>query len=140
MLRPQPSAAVASAVLLGIAAVACRPARSATAATRLWIESLTSSVVVVHVSGTPPGLSLGSGRADGSRPSVVALTPTVVRIADSVRTLHVSVLGRGAVRLRFAPGGPLQEPGTRPWGRDITLTRGPDGLFHPVWRVHELVP
>jgi hypothetical protein len=113
---------------------------STSSAVALRIESLSQREVRVQVTSQPAGLWLDSASAAEPQLEIVARTPAALRVADSVRTLNVLVLEGGAVRLRFGEGAPLQDRRLAAWGRDITLTRGPDGHFHSVWKAQRLVP
>ena len=113
---------------------------STSSAVALRIESLSQREVRVQVTAQPAGLWLDSTSAAQPQPEIVARTPAALRVADSVRTLNVLVLEGGAVRLRFGEGAALQDRRLAAWGRDITLTRGPDGHFHSVWKAQRLVP
>jgi len=113
---------------------------STSSAVALRIESLSQREVRVQVTAQPAGLWLDSTSAAQPQPEIVARTPAAMRVADSVRTLNVLVLEGGAVRLRFGEGAALQDRRLAAWGRDITLTRGPDGHFHSVWKAQRLVP
>ena len=117
-------------------------ARSGPAPVALRIESLSQQSLRVQISSTPPGLWPDSAPSIGAQPRLVVWTPSVVMIADSVRTVGVAVLGPGAVRLHLERGGgasPQKEPRVI-WGRDITLRRGVDGEFRPVAQVLPLHP
>jgi hypothetical protein len=113
---------------------------STSAAVALRIESLSQREVRVQVTSQPAGLWLDSASAAQPQPEIVARTPAALRVADSVRTLKVLALEGGAVRLRFGEGAALRDRRLAAWGRDITLTRGPDGHFHSVWKAQRLVP
>jgi hypothetical protein len=103
----------------------------------LRIESVTEQSVPVSVRSTPPGLWLDSAAAD-LKGGLVVHTPAVVHVADSVRTVDLRVLGRGAVRVRFPGRSSRQEERLVPWGGEITLSRTADGFLSPVWKVRPL--
>jgi hypothetical protein len=113
---------------------------SISSAVALRIESLSQREVRVQLTSQPAGLWLDSASVVEPQLKIVARTPAALRVADSVRTLNVLVLEDGAVRLRFGEGAALQDRRLAAWGRDITLTRGPDGHFHSVWKAQRLVP
>jgi len=109
-------------------------------AVELRIESLTGQSLLVRVTSTPPGLWPDSTGATEAKEQVVLRTPALVNVADSVLLLRVSVVGAGAVRIQFGYGVSSEEQRVAPRGRDITLSRGVDGHFRPVWKVHPLIP
>ena len=113
---------------------------STSSAVALRIESLSQREVRVQVTSQPAGLWLDSASVAEPQLEIVARTPAALRVADSVRTLNVLVLEGGAVRLRFGEGTAWQDRRLAAWGRDITLTRGPDGHFRSVWKAQRLVP
>ena len=115
--------------------------------TTLRIESLTQNQVWVKVASSPwkadpTGLPLGvwpdSATSPEPRQQLLLRTPAVVRVAELVIALDVTVLGYGAVRLHVTEGTPPQQQRVAPWGRDITLERWDDGHFHPIWKIHHL--
>ena len=125
-------------------AIGAGNAGSVPATVALRIESLTQPSLRVQVSATPPGLWLDSASSIGAQSRLVVRTPSVVMIADSVRTVGVAVLGPGAVRLHLergaSLGASLQKQPRVIWGRDITLRRGVDGEFRSVAKVRPLHP
>ena len=90
----------------------------------------------VELSSAPAGLFLDSAGTGQPQVTVVIRTPALLAIADSVRTLHVVVLGTGAVRLSFDSTGVAPRHTAPIWGRDITLVRDTDGRFQSVPRAH----
>ena len=102
----------------------------------LRIEAMGPRPLQVELTSTPPGLFLDSARAAEALPKLVVVTPAVVAVADSVRTLRVLVQGMGSVRLLFDSLSTHTTPGAPIWGRDVTLVRQPDGRFRPVARAH----
>src|SRR6266536_1775099 len=70
----------------------------------LRIESLSRQSLRAQVSSTPPGLWLDSASSRLTQAELVLATPSVVMVADSVRTVRVLVLGSGAVRLYLEGG------------------------------------
>src|SRR5512143_3173154 len=104
----------------------------------LRIEAMGPRRLQVELTSTPPGLFLDSARTAEAMPKLVVLTPAVVAVADSVRTLRAVVQGMGSVRLLFDSLSTQPKPAAPIWGRDVTLVRQPDGRFQPVARVHLL--
>jgi hypothetical protein len=121
-------------------AVLCsaRQLRVTAAPCSLRIESMSPRRLHVELTSTPPGLYVDSVTAGEAQSKVVIWTPAVVAVADSVRTLHVVVMGMGAVRLVFDSMSPSPRRAAPLWGRDITLVRPPSGHFKPVPRAHLL--
>jgi len=105
--------------------------------TGLKIESFGHSPLRVRVTSVPGGVWLDSMASSGAQVQLVVRTPALIQVADSVRTLDVSVLGPGAVRLAFTDS---TQARAGLWGRDITLHRGGDGRFRPVFKVIPLYP
>jgi len=128
------SIAFASVTLLGSATTSGLTATTST----LRIESMSPRRLQVEIASTPPGLSTDSVSTREAQPKVVIVTPAWVTVADSVRMLHVVVLGTGAVRLFFDSASTTPGPRAPIWGRDITLVRQADGHFQPVPRTHLL--
>jgi hypothetical protein len=106
---------------------------------RLRVEALGPRRLQVELSSVPPGLLLDSTETGEAQPKVVVVTPALVLVADSVRTLRIVVQGTAAVRLLLDSAS--TEPGRSApiWGRDITLVRQSGGYFQPVPRAH-LIP
>ena len=104
----------------------------------LRIEAMGPRRLQVELTSTPPGLSLDSARTAEALPKLVVVTPAVVAVADSVRTLRVVVQGMGSVRLLFDSLSTHTQPAAPIWGRDVTLVRQPNGRFQPVTRAHPL--
>ena len=102
----------------------------------LRIEAMGPRRLQVEITSTPPGLFLDSARTAEALPKLVLVTPAVVAVADSVRTLRVVVQGMGSVRLLFDSLSTQTKPTAPIWGRDVTLVRLQDGRFQPVARVH----
>jgi hypothetical protein len=92
----------------------------------------------VRVSSKPAGIWVDSVALPEPAQQLVVRTPATLHVADSVRTLHVVVVGAGAVRLYFGEQPSAREQRRAAWGRDITLERGEDGHFRPMWKVHPL--
>src|SRR5262245_21374477 len=80
-------------------------------AVHLSVPSLSRKVRIEALSPRPPlqvtiisvpaGLFLDSAVTGQAQGAVIVWTPALLTVADSVRTLHVIVLGTGAVRLFF---------------------------------------
>ncbi len=98
--------------------------------TTLRIESLSPNEVRVKVASSP-------WVPDSSRVPLGVWLDSVVRVADLVIALDVTVLGTGAVLLYIKEGTSPEEQRVA-WGRDITLERGDNGHFHPIWKIHPL--
>jgi hypothetical protein len=137
--------AVAPAAVLG--SITHTPV--STTSSTLRIEAMGPRPLHVELTSIPAGLVLDSARTAEAPAKLVVVTPVVVSIADSVRTVHVVVQEMGSVRLvldslstpirrtldSLSP--PLKR--TSPiWGRDVTLVRQRDGRFWPAVRVHLL--
>jgi hypothetical protein len=114
--------------------------------TTLRIESLSPNEVRVKVASSPwvpdssrvpLGVWLDSATSPEPQPQLLIRTPAVVRVADLVIALDVTVLGAGAVLLYIKEGTSPDEQRVA-WGRDITLERGDNGHFHPIWKIHSL--
>jgi hypothetical protein len=108
------------------------------ASSTLRVEAMGPRRLQVELTSTPPGLFLDSARTAEALPKLVVVTPAVVAVADSVRTLHVVVQGMGSVRLLFDSLSTHTQPAAHIWGRDVTLVRQPNGHFQPVARAHLL--
>ncbi len=108
------------------------------ASSTLRIEAMGPRRLQVVLTSTPPGLFLDSTRTAEAQAKLVVVTPAVVAVADSVRSLHVVVLGMGSVRLLFDSLTTTRRSAAPIWGRDVTLVRQADGRFQPVARVHPL--
>ena len=79
------------ALLAFVPVVVSRPLSSPTSTLR--IEAMGPRRLQVELTSTPPGLFLDSARTAGALPKLVVMTPAVVAVADSVRTLRVVVQG-----------------------------------------------
>ena len=135
------------AALLAVLAAGSNTPRPTSDPTRLLIESLSQNDIWVRVASAPwvpdssripLGVWLDSATSPEPRQQLLVRTPAVVRVADLVLTLDVTVVGAGSVRLHVQQGTPPQEQPMAPWGRDITLQRGDDGRFRPIWKIHPL--
>jgi hypothetical protein len=135
------------AALLAVLAAGSNTTRPTSDPTRLLIESLSQHDVWVRVASSPwlpdssripLGVWLDSATSPEPSQQLLVRTPAVVRVADLVLTLEVKVVGAGSVRLHVRQGTPPQEQPMAPWGRDITLERGDDGHFRPIWKIHPL--
>jgi hypothetical protein len=106
----------------------------------LRIESLTRPRLPVRVLSAPPGLWAGPARRAPARTQLLVTTPAEVDLADSVRVVQIKVRGEGVVRVEelSSTARPAWHPAA--WGSDITLARGPNGVFRPVARVRPLAP
>ena len=124
------------ALVAFVPVVVSRPLSSPTSTLR--IEAMGPRRLQVELTSTPPGLFLDSARTAEALPKLVVMTPAVVDVADSVRTLRVVVQGMGSVRLLFDSLSTHPKPGAPIWGRDVTLVRQPDGRFQPGARAHLL--
>ena len=132
-LRPSPPILVLAVVA---PLVVSRPLPSPSSTLR--IEAMGPRRLEVELTSTPPGLFSDSARTAEAMPKLVVLTPAVVVVADSVRTLRVVVQGMGSVRLLFDSLSTHPKPAAPIWGRDVTLVRQSDGRFQPVARAHLL--
>ena len=133
------------AALLAVLAAGSNTRRPTSDPTRLFIESLSQNDIWVRVASSPwvpdssripLGVLLDSATSPEPRRELLVRTPAVVHVADLVLALHVTVVGAGAVRLHLRQGDAAQVQHAAPWGRDITLERGDDGHFHPIWKIH----
>jgi hypothetical protein len=124
---------------LSLCAVALSAALTGPAAPpqALRLESVATRSLHVYVRSTPGGLWLDSTAASPVGDRVVP-TPAVVHVADSVRTVDLRVLDRGAVRIQFQGRSSRTEQRVLAWGGEITLSRTEDGFLSPVWKVRPL--
>jgi len=142
---PRLALSTGAAALLVVFASGPKTPRPTSHPTTLRIESLSenerwvkvaSSPWVPDSSHLPLGVWLDSATSPEPRRELLVRTPAVVHVADLVLALHVTVVGAGAVRLHLRQGDAAQVQHAAPWGRDITLERGDDGHFHPIWKIH----
>lgn len=135
-----------AATLLAVLAGGSNTPRPTSPSSTLRIESLSQNELWVKVASSPwlpdssrapLGVWLDSATSPEPRQQLLTRTPAVVRVADLVLALDVTVLGAGAVRLYVKEGTSPQEQRVA-WGRDITLVRRDDRHFHAIWKIHPL--
>lgn len=115
------------------------PSTTSTQSVTLRIESLSQSQFHQALSVTVTTGVFGDERKRVERPETVLHPPATMDIADSIRSVRVVVAGFASVRVTLIDSG---EPGDSlvSIGRDITLSRKPQGRFARVWTAQHLIP
>jgi hypothetical protein len=99
-----------------------------------WVSQFSHAVSVTVTTGV-----FGDERKRVQRPEIVLHPPATMDIADSISKVRVVVAGFASVRVTLidssTPGDSLVSI-----GRDITLSRKPQGRFARVWTNQHLIP
>jgi hypothetical protein len=66
--------------------------------------------------------------------------PASIDIADSIRTVHLTVIGFGFIHAELREAPATDRSPVVGEGRDLTFARGDTGHFQRVWTVQPLVP